>query len=176
MWMCSLVHLILLSFSLAHYFLTFFLNEYIPINLVGTVLNKVVLKVLANCLKKVLGSVISKFQRCFLREGHSRWASSGDELIAWNNKANYNAFFLNHRFRKCLWSQCELEVSNLNFGSDGFSSVWCTRIDGILSSDRLLVLVDRSPTFELQCYKGMNKGSIIPFFISCSNWSFIHNG
>ncbi|XP_076955323.1 uncharacterized protein LOC143630121 [Bidens hawaiensis] len=71
-----------------------------------------------------------------------------NELFAWANKAKYQAFLLKIDFEKAY------DNVNWSFLVSGFPSVWCEWIFGILSSARSSVLVNGSPTFEFQCFKG----------------------
>ncbi|KAJ0752293.1 putative RNA-directed DNA polymerase [Helianthus annuus] len=47
----------------------------------------------------------------------------------------------------------------------GFPERWCHWIKGILKSARSSVLVNGSPTFEFQCYKGLRQGDPISPFL-----------
>ncbi|XP_076912816.1 uncharacterized protein LOC143571213 [Bidens hawaiensis] len=47
----------------------------------------------------------------------------------------------------------------------GFTDRWCKWIFGIISSARSSVLVNGSPTFEFQCYKGLRQGDPISPFL-----------
>ncbi|KAJ0941283.1 putative RNA-directed DNA polymerase [Helianthus annuus] len=140
------------------------LNDYRPISLVG-VINKVVSKVLANRLKKVLGSVISDSQSAFLS---GRFILDGaliiNEVCSWLKKCKKKALLLKLDFEKAY--------DNIHWGfvvdifrQMGFGLKWCSWIMGILSSARASVIVNGSPTFEFKCGKGMRQGDPISPFL-----------
>ncbi|KAF5795822.1 putative RNA-directed DNA polymerase [Helianthus annuus] len=140
------------------------LGDYRPISLVGVV-NKVISKVLANRLKKVLGSVISKNQSAFLGD---RFILDGpliiNEVCSWLKKSKKEALLFKIDFEKAY--------DNINWGfvidvlrQMGFGDRWRQWIWGILSSARASVLVNGSPTFEFKCGKGMRQGDPISPFL-----------
>ncbi|KAJ0547939.1 putative RNA-directed DNA polymerase [Helianthus annuus] len=140
------------------------LGDYRPISLVGVV-NKVISKVLANRLKKVLGSVISNSQSAFLGD---RFILDGpliiNEVCSWLKKSKKEALLFKIDFEKAY--------DNINWGfvidvlrQMGFGARWRQWIWGILSSARAAVLVNGSPTFEFNCGKGMRQGDPISPFL-----------
>ncbi|XP_022014901.2 uncharacterized protein LOC110914417 [Helianthus annuus] len=140
------------------------LGDYRPISLVGVV-NKVISKILANRLKKVLGSVISINQSAFLG---GRFILDGpliiNEVCSWLKKSKRKAFLFKIDFEKAYdninWSFV-VDV----FRQIGFGGRWCKWIWGILSSARASVLVNGAPTFEFKCGKGMRQGDPISPFL-----------
>uniref|UniRef100_A0A251RWC4 Putative reverse transcriptase domain, Reverse transcriptase zinc-binding domain protein n=1 Tax=Helianthus annuus TaxID=4232 RepID=A0A251RWC4_HELAN len=140
------------------------LNDYRPISLVG-IINKVISKLLANRLKKVLNNIISPTQSAFIG---GRYILDGplivNEIQNWVRKTKRNAFFFKIDFEKAY------DNINWNFVVDilsqmGFSFKWCSWIKGILSSARASVLVNGAPTFEFKCNKGMRQGDPISPFL-----------
>lgn len=140
------------------------LNEYRPITLVG-VSNKIISRVLANRLKKVLSPLISVNQTAFFSD---RLILDGplilNEVISWAKKNQKQIFIFKVDFNKAY--------DNVNWGfllsvmeQMGFPDLWCKWIHGILSSARSSVLVNGSPTFEFQCGKGMRQGDPISPFL-----------
>ncbi|KAJ0599091.1 putative RNA-directed DNA polymerase [Helianthus annuus] len=140
------------------------LNEFRTISLVG-VINKVISKVLANRLKKVLPSIISENQSAFVK---GKFILDGpliiNETINWIRKSKKKAFLLKVDFEKAY--------DNVNWGfvrmamvQMGFPPLWCDWVHGILSSARAAVLVNGSPTFDFQCYKGMRQGDPLSPFL-----------
>ncbi|KAI3824227.1 hypothetical protein L1987_05677 [Smallanthus sonchifolius] len=140
------------------------LNDYRPISLVGVV-NKVISKILASRLKRVLGAVISDSQSAFLS---GKYILDGplivNEVFSWLKRRNKKAFFLKIDFEKAY------DNINWKFVVDildqmGFRPRWCNWITGILSSARASVLVNGSPTFEFKCGKGMRQGDPLSPFL-----------
>ncbi|KAJ0754284.1 putative RNA-directed DNA polymerase [Helianthus annuus] len=140
------------------------LNDFRPISLVG-VINKVISKVLACRLKKVMDKIISPTQSAFIG---GRYILDGplilNEILRWSKKVKNKIFVFKIDFEKAYdnvhWNFV-LEVLN----QMGFSARWCSWIKGILSSARASVLVNGSPTFEFKCHKGMRQGDPISPFL-----------
>ncbi|XP_035831953.1 uncharacterized protein LOC118480996 [Helianthus annuus] len=140
------------------------LKDYRPISLVG-IINKVISKVLANRLKRVLNSIISHSQSAFIG---GRFILDGpliiNEIHNWAKKVKKKVFFLKIDFEKAY------DNVNWNFVVDilsqmGFPSRWCAWVRGIISSARASVLVNGAPTFEFKCNKGMRQGDPISPFL-----------
>lgn len=140
------------------------LNDYRPITLVG-ITSKIISKVLANRLKKVLDKLISVNQSAFLKD---RLIIDGpliiNEMIAWVKKSNRKAFVFKVDFNKAFDNvNWEFLISVMN--QMGFKDRWCKWIKGILSSARSAVLVNGSPTFEFHNSKGMRQGDPLSPFL-----------
>ncbi|XP_022026490.1 uncharacterized protein LOC110927176 [Helianthus annuus] len=140
------------------------LKDYRPISLIG-IINKVISKLLANRLKKVLDTVVTPSQSAFIG---GRFILDGpliiNEIHSWVKKAKKKVFFLKIDFEKAY------DNVNWNFVVDilsqmGFSSRWCAWIRGIISSARASVLVNGAPTFEFKCCKGMRQGDPVSPFL-----------
>ncbi|XP_022032949.1 uncharacterized protein LOC110934063 [Helianthus annuus] len=140
------------------------LGDYRPISLVG-VINKVVSKILANRLKKVLGSGISDSQSAFLG---GRLILDGplviNEVHAWLKRSGKKAFLFKIDFEKAY------DIINWKFVVDmfsymGFGERWCKWIWGVLSSARASVLVNGASTFEFKWEKGMRQGDPLSPFL-----------
>ncbi|KAJ0702066.1 putative RNA-directed DNA polymerase [Helianthus annuus] len=140
------------------------LSDYRPISLVGVV-NKVISKVLASRLKKVLGSVISDSQTAFLK---NRLILDGPLII------NEVGSWIKSQKKKALLFKIDFEKAydniNWRFVVDvlrqmGFGDRWCKWVWGVLSSARAAVLVNGTPTFEFKCGKGMRQGDPISPFL-----------
>ncbi|KAF5807675.1 putative RNA-directed DNA polymerase [Helianthus annuus] len=132
------------------------LNNYRPISLIG-VISKLVSKVLANRLKRVIGSVVSESQSAFLK---GNFILDGpllvNELYNCCKKRKKKVFFLKIDFEKAY------DNVNWNFlvsilGKMGFPEKWCSWIRGIIQLARASVLVNGSPTFEFQFSKGIRQ-------------------
>ncbi|XP_021986108.1 uncharacterized protein LOC110882380 [Helianthus annuus] len=136
------------------------LREYRPINLIG-VISKTISKVLANRLKMVIGSIISKNQTAFLKGRYildSPLMLNG--LMAWIKKYNKKALLLKIDFEKAYDNVCWNFLLDI-MGQMGFPELWCKWIKGILASARSVVLVNGSPTFEFNFFKGVRQSPFL---------------
>lgn len=140
------------------------LNDYRPINLIG-VISKVISKILANRIRRMISSVISESQSAFLSE---RYILDGplmvNEILTWAKKSSVDVFLLKIDFEKAY------DNVNWNFvlsimNQMGFSDRWCMWIRGILRSASSSVLVNASPTFEFKCHKGLRQGDPLSPFL-----------
>ncbi|KAK9063215.1 hypothetical protein SSX86_017085 [Deinandra increscens subsp. villosa] len=140
------------------------LKDYRPITLIGMI-SKVISKILANRIKRVMGKIISEAQSAFLSD---RFILDGplmvNEILAWLNKRKKKAFLLKIDFEKAY------DNVNWNFllsimSQMGFPQRWCDWIKGICVSSRAAVLVNGSPTFEFQCEKGLRQGDPLSPFL-----------
>ncbi|MFS7991078.1 putative RNA-directed DNA polymerase [Helianthus anomalus] len=140
------------------------LNDFRPISLVGAI-NKVISKVLANRLKKVIASVISENQSAFIK---GKCILDGpliiSEAVNWLKKKKRKAFLFKLDFEKAYdnvnWGFVDSVMSQM-----GFPQLWRKWVFGILSSARAAVLVNGSPTFDFQCHKGMRQGDPLSPFL-----------
>ena len=140
------------------------LNDYRPITLVGIV-NKVVSKVLANRLKRVLAPLISVNQSAFLAD---RSIMDGplivNELVEWWKKSKSKAFLFKVDFNKAYdnvnWAFLMSIMTQM-----GFPARWCNWIYSSLASAKASVLVNGSTTEEFQCFKGMRQGDPLSPFL-----------
>lgn len=133
------------------------LGEYRPINLIGVV-SKVISKVLANRLKKVIDSLISETQSAFVA---GRYILDGpliiSEVLSFARRCGKELFMFKIDFAKAYdnvnWAFVILVMRQMNF-----PEIWCNWTKGVLESARSSVLVNGSPTFEFSCEKGMRQG------------------
>ncbi|KAJ0495115.1 putative RNA-directed DNA polymerase [Helianthus annuus] len=140
------------------------LNEFRPINLIGS-FSKVISKILANRLKKVLNSVISDSQSAFLK---GRNIIDGpliiNEILAWIKKKKSKALLFKIDFEKAFdninWNYIIFLLEQMNFPSK-----WRIWVKGILSSARSSVLINGSPTFEFDFQKGIRQGDPLSPFL-----------
>ncbi|KAM0069892.1 putative RNA-directed DNA polymerase [Helianthus debilis subsp. tardiflorus] len=140
------------------------LNNYRPINLVG-VINKVISKVVANRIRRVLDGNISDSQSAFLS---GRFILDGpliiNEIISWVKKQKSKAFFVKLDFEKAYDNVSWCFVLDI-LRQMGFPDIWCNWIAGILKSASSSVLVNGSPTFIFKCEKGVRKGDPLSPFL-----------
>lgn len=107
------------------------LVDYRPINLIECVY-KVISKVLANRLKKVIGSEVGEVQSAFIA---GKNILDGplmiNELVMWLKKTNREALILKVDFNK-LFDSLSWDFLISTMDRLGFPSRWCQRILGCL--------------------------------------------
>ena len=126
------------------------MKDYRPINLIGMI-SKVISKILANRIKKVMDDVISESQSAFIKD---RYILDGplvlNEVLEWLKRKSKKAFLLKIDFEKAYdnvnWKFLISILEQMRFPSR-----WCMWVLGILRSARSAVLVNESPSFEFNC-------------------------
>lgn len=123
-----------------------------PISLIG-IIYKVITKILANRLSKVIGSVISDNQSAFIKD---RNILEGPlilaETIAWLKHSKKKAMILKLDIQKpfnCVNRKFLISVME----QMGFPPRWCIWIKACLQSSRASVLSNGVPTAEFQCQR-----------------------
>ncbi|KAJ9558860.1 LOW QUALITY PROTEIN: hypothetical protein OSB04_013474 [Centaurea solstitialis] len=139
------------------------LSDFRPISLIG-VIYKVVSKVLAHRLKKVIGKVVSDPQSAFIKDRNIL-----DGVLI----ANEVVDFIRNRKRKGLIFKVDFEKAydtvDWNFLLEtmnrmGFGKKWIGWIAACLNSSSMSVLVNGSPTKEFLMGKGLRQGDpLAPF-------------
>ncbi|GKE06748.1 RNA-directed DNA polymerase, eukaryota [Tanacetum coccineum] len=117
------------------------INEFRPISLIGCQY-KIISKILANRLSKVIASVVSEVQMAFIK---SRQIIDGplivDEIISWAKTQQKKKFFLKVDFEKAFdslnWSFLDSVMSQM-----GFSKRWRKWIKACLKSAYASVLIN----------------------------------
>lgn len=128
--------------------------NYRPINLIGS-LYKIVSKVLANRFKNVLPRIVGEAQSAFMG---GRNILDGvlisNEIIDWWKKRKKRGLILKLDFEKAYdtvnW-ECRLDLMS----KFGFQDKWVSWMKECLSSARVSVLVNGSPTAEFCSEKGL---------------------
>ncbi|KAJ9564334.1 hypothetical protein OSB04_000300 [Centaurea solstitialis] len=139
------------------------LNDFRPISLIG-ILYKLISKVLAERLKKVISKVISLEQSAFLK-GRSilDGVLIANEVVEYLKKAKRKGAILKIDFEKAYdsvgWSFLLDALEHMGFGTK-----WRKWIKSCLHSSSISVLVNGSPTEEFTLESGLRQGDpLAPF-------------
>ncbi|GJR04155.1 putative RNA-directed DNA polymerase, eukaryota, reverse transcriptase zinc-binding domain protein [Tanacetum coccineum] len=141
-----------------------YINDYRLISLIGCQY-KVIAKVLATRLQKVVHSVVSEVQTAYVK---GRQIIDGplmvNEIISWASKRNERLFLFKVDFEKAFdsldWNFLDNVMQQM-----GFSHNWRKWIRGCLTSSFSSVIVNGSPTkeFDIQC--GLRQGDPLSHFL-----------
>ncbi|GKV34379.1 hypothetical protein SLEP1_g42756 [Rubroshorea leprosula] len=139
------------------------LADYQPISLIGC-MYKVISKLLAYRMNKVMDSIISPTQSTFIK---GRQIADGivitNELILDARKRRKSIAIFKVDFEKA-YDNVNWNFLNSMLRKMGFCPKWCSWIKGCLSSTSILVLVNGSPIEEFQMSKGLSQGDpLAPF-------------
>ncbi|KAJ9539002.1 hypothetical protein OSB04_031735 [Centaurea solstitialis] len=139
------------------------LSEFRPINLIGCV-TKIISKVLAERLKTVVNPVISKSKTAFIK---GRSILDGplviNEILDWAKRSKNQMLIFKIDFEKAF------DSLNWGFLDDilaqmGFGDRWRAWVRGCITTTRVSILVNGSPTKEFRMEKGVRQGDpLAPF-------------
>jgi hypothetical protein len=139
------------------------LGEYRPISLLGC-LYKIVAKVLAKRLSKVMNSLVASTQSAFLKE---RYLVDGvmivNEIVDLAKKSGRGCLILKVDFENAYDS---VEWSFLDYMLErfGFCDKWRSWIRACVFSGNMSILVNGSPTEEINIKRGLKQGDpLAPF-------------
>jgi hypothetical protein len=140
------------------------IGDFRPISLIGSQY-KIISKILANRLSRVVSSVVSDVQMAYIK---GRQIIDGplmvDEIIAWAKKHKKRLLFLKVDFEKAFdslsWSFLLSVLEQM-----GFSSNWRNWIHSCLDSSYTSVLVNGSPTKEFKIERGLRQGDPLSPFL-----------
>ncbi|GJZ72826.1 RNA-directed DNA polymerase, eukaryota, reverse transcriptase zinc-binding domain protein [Tanacetum coccineum] len=134
-------------------------KDYRPISLINTHY-KIIAKILANRLAKVIDKIISQEQSAFILD---RQILDGplmlSEMIDWYKKRKKKMLIFKVDFEKAFdsvsWKYLDFVLHKLGFGL-----TWRAWIKACLYSSRTYILVNRSPTSKFSLKRGLRQGGI----------------
>jgi hypothetical protein len=140
------------------------ISEYRPISLIGCIY-KVIAKVLANRLKKVIGEVISETQSAFIS---GRQILDGiliaNEIVDEAKRKKKEALLFKVDFEKAYdsvdWNYLDFVMEKM-----GFHEKWRSWMSECLKSASISVLVNGSPTKEFKMGRGLRQGDPLSPFL-----------
>ncbi|GKD51406.1 putative RNA-directed DNA polymerase [Tanacetum coccineum] len=140
------------------------ISDFRPISLIGSQY-KIIAKILANRLSRVLPSVVGEVQMAYIK---GRQIIDGplmiNEIIAWAKKHKKRLMFLKVDFEKAFDSlSWDFLFSILE--QMGFSYKWRLWIRSCLNSAFASVLVNGSPTKEFKIERGLRQGDPLSPFL-----------
>nr|GFC85746.1 cysteine-rich receptor-like protein kinase [Tanacetum cinerariifolium] len=144
-------------------------SDFRPISLIGAQY-KIIAKVLANRLAKVIDSVIGHEQSAFIK---NRQILDGplmvSEAIHWFKRRNSKLLIFKVDFEKAFDSiSWDFLFQVMHFL--GFNDTWIRWISGCLSTATSSILINESPTREFNINRGLRQGDPFPLFSSSLLW------
>ncbi|GJV48321.1 RNA-directed DNA polymerase, eukaryota [Tanacetum coccineum] len=141
-----------------------FIKDYKTISLIGS-MYKIIGKLLANRLAKVVGDLISSEQSAFVK---GKQIMDGpmilNEILNWCKKEKRKTLVFKVEFEKAYDTVCWDFLQEV-MAKMGFGLKWCAWIRGYLTSSRASVLVNRSPTDEFLIHIGLRQGDPLSLFL-----------
>ncbi|GJV19995.1 RNA-directed DNA polymerase, eukaryota, reverse transcriptase zinc-binding domain protein [Tanacetum coccineum] len=141
-----------------------FIKDYRLISFIRS-MYKIIGKLLANRLAKVVGDLISSEQSAFVK---GRQIMDGpmilNEILNWYKKEKRKTLVFKVDFEKAYDTVCWDFLQEV-MAKMGFGVKWCAWIRGCLTSSRASVLVNGSPIDEFLIHKGLRQGDPLSPFL-----------
>ena len=136
------------------------LNEYRTISLIECTY-KILAKILANRLKKVMHFLINERQSTFIEGRHMLHSVMiANEVVEEANRCQNPCFIFKVDYEKAYGS-VSWEFLSYMMRKMGFCSKWIQWIEWCLKSASVLVLVNGSPSYEFIPQKGLRQGDLL---------------
>lgn len=140
------------------------LGDYRPISVIGS-MYKIIAKILAARMKKVIGEVVGEVQSAYV-EGRNILDGPliMNEIYAWAKRSKKEVLMFKVDFDKAFdsinWDYLDSVLMQMGFGIK-----WRRWISGCLTSARASVIVNGSPTYEFEMTKGVRQGDPLSPFL-----------
>ncbi|XP_068483406.1 uncharacterized protein [Phaseolus vulgaris] len=139
-------------------------DHYRPISLVGA-MYKILSKVLAGRIKKVLPTIINDCQSAFLKDrGILDSVLMANEVVEDLRKGGRSGLCLKVDFEKA-YDSVRWEILYDMLHKMGFHNMWIRWIRGCMESATVSVLVNGSPTEEFKPQRGLRQGDPLALFL-----------
>ncbi|GJW34052.1 putative RNA-directed DNA polymerase [Tanacetum coccineum] len=139
-------------------------GDFRAISLIGCQYN-IISKVLANCLSKVISSVVGEVQTAFIKKCQIiDGPLMVDEIISWARKQKRRLMLFKVDFEKAFDSLSWNFLLSI-MEQMGFSSKWRNWILSCLNSSFASVLINGSPTMEFKLERGLRQSDPLSTFL-----------
>ncbi|GJW99717.1 RNA-directed DNA polymerase, eukaryota [Tanacetum coccineum] len=139
-------------------------SDFRPISLIGSIY-KIIAKILANRLVRVLGDIVNEVQSAFIAE---RQILDGpfilNEVLQWCKIKKKQSLIFKVDFEKA-YDSVRWDFLDDVLKKFGFGNKWCDWIQTCLKSSRGSILINGSPTEEFQFCKGLKQGDPLSPFL-----------
>jgi len=141
-----------------------FLNDYRPISLIGC-MYKIVAKLLANRMKKVMALIVDETQYAFIEARHLLHSVLiANEVIEEAKRSSKSCLIFKVDYEKA-YDSVSWDFLLYMLDRAGFSSIWIKWIERCLKSASISVLVNGSPTTEFFPKRGLRQGDLLAPFL-----------